>query len=72
MGVYEEIKDLKMKVDVVKAIVVSGDGMDTCILPKGSFHNKPEEISGLKVLESELVEFGKIIFVNSKACSYGN
>ena len=60
-----EIKDIKAKMDLAKAIAVSGDGFDMAIVPKGTFFNKPEKIGNHKIFESEVVESGKIIFVNS-------
>ena len=68
----DEIKDIKAKMDLAKAIAVSGDGFDTAIVPKGTFANIPEKIGDHKIFESTCVENGKIIFVNSdKINNYG-
>ena len=69
-NMIEEVKDLKAKMNLVQAIFTSGDGFDTVIVPKGTFFNKPDKVSGFKVIESPLVESGKIIFINSKALDY--
>ena len=71
-NMLDEIKDIKAKIDLAKAIAVSGNGFDTAILPKGTFVNIPEKIGDHKIFESPYVEDGKIIFVNSdKIDNYG-
>ena len=71
-NMLDEIKDIKAKMNLAKAIAVSGDGFDTAIVPKGTFANIPEKIGDHKIFESTYVENGKIIFVNSdKLDNYG-
>lgn len=71
-NMLDEIKDIKAKMDLAKAIAVSGYGFDTAIVPKGTFVKIPEKIGDHKIFESPYVESGKVIFVNSdKINNYG-
>lgn len=71
-NMLDEIKDIKAKMDLAKAIAVSGDGFDTTIVSKGTFIKIPEKIGDHKILESPYIESGKVIFVNSdKISNYG-
>lgn len=64
-NLINDIKDMNTKMQLLQAITVGGDGFDMAIVPKGTFFNKPEKIGNHKIFESEVVESGKIIFVNS-------
>lgn len=71
-NMLDEIRDMKAKIDLAKAIAVGGDGFDTAIVPKGTFVKIPEQIGDHKIFESPYIESGKIIFVNSdKINNYG-
>lgn len=71
-NMLDEIKNIKAKMDLAKAIAVGGDGFDTAIVPKGTFVNIPEKIGDHKIFESPCIESGKVIFVNSdKINNYG-
>lgn len=71
-NMLDKIRDIKAKMDLAKAIAVSGDGFDTAIVPEGTFVNIPEKMGDHKIFESPYIESGKIIFVNSdKINNYG-
>lgn len=65
LDLISRLKDADAMMKVAFCISVRGEGFNSVVLPEGTFIDPPQEILGLRVIESRYVERGKAIFVNS-------